>query len=84
MLKKLIKYDFKKMFYVLPYFYIATLFFAVLTRVVNIWKDIQFVFILGQVFQGTAIALMVNCLINTLLGILIRSLEIPFIATKGI
>ena len=71
MLKKLIKYDFKKMFYVLPYFYIATLFFAVLTRVVNIFKDIQFMFILGQVFQGTTIALLVNCFINTILGILI-------------
>ena len=83
MLKKLIKYDFKKMFYVLPYFYIATLFFAVLTRVVNIWKDIQFVFILGQVFQGTAIALMVNCLINTLLGILIRSFRNSFYSDEG-
>ena len=83
MLKKLIKYDFKKMFQVLPYFYIATVFFAILTRVVNIWKDIQFIFILGQIFQGTAIALMVNCLVNTILGILIRSFRNSFYSDEG-
>lgn len=83
MLKKLIKYDFQKMFYVLPYFYLATLFFAGLTRIVNIWKDIQFIYILGQIFQGTAIALMINCLINTLLGILIRSFRNSFYSDEG-
>ncbi len=83
MLKKLIKYDFIKMICVLPYFYIATVFFAILTRVVNIWKDIQFMFILGQIFQGTTIALMINCLINTILGILIRSFRNSFYSDEG-
>ncbi len=83
MLKKLIKYDFIKMFYVLPYFFIATLFFAILTRVVNIWKDIQFMFILGQVFQGTAIALMINTFINTIIAILIRSFRNSFYSDEG-
>ncbi len=83
MLKKLIKYDFIKMIYILPYFYIATIFFAILTRVVNIWKDIQFMFILGQIFQGTTIALMINCLINTILSILIRSFRNSFYSDEG-
>lgn len=78
MLKKLIKYDFLKMFYVLPYFFVATLFFAGLTRIVNIWKDIQFMFILGQILQGTTIALIVNSLVNALIGILIRSFKFSF------
>ncbi len=83
MLKKLIKYDFIKMLSVLPYFFGITLFFSVLTRVVNIWKDIQFVFILGQIFQGTAIAFMVNTLINAILGILIRSFKNSFYGDEG-
>ena len=78
MLKKLIKYDFLKMFYVLPYFYVATLVFAGLTRLVNIWSDYQFMFILGQILQGTAIALMVNSFINALIGILIRAFRFSF------
>ena len=83
MLKKLIKYDFIKMFYVLPYFYVATLFFAGLTRLVNVWQDIQFMFILGQIFQGTTIALMINSLINTVLAILIRSFRNSFYSDEG-
>ncbi len=83
MLKKLIKYDFIKMFYVLPYFYVATLFFAGLTRLVNVWQDIQFMFILGQIFQGTTIALMINSLINTVLAILIRSFKNSFYSDEG-
>lgn len=83
MLKKLIKYDFIKMFYVLPYFYIVTLFLAGLTRLFSIWKDIQFLFILGQVFQGATIALMINCLINALTGILIRSFRNSFYSDEG-
>lgn len=78
MLRKLIKYDVKKMTFALPYFYLATLVFAGLTRFINIWSDIQFLFILGQIFQGTAFALMINCFINTILGILIRSFRSSF------
>ena len=69
MIKKLIKYDVIKMTGTLPYFYAFALVFAGLTRFVNIWKDIQFIFIIGQVFQGTAIALMVNILINSFLSV---------------
>ena len=78
MLKNLIKYDVKKMTFTLPYFYLATLVFAGLTRFINIWKDIQFFFILGQIFQGTTIALIVNSLVNTLISILIRSFRFSF------
>lgn len=73
MIKKLIKYDVIKMTGTLPYFYAFAIFFAGLTRLVNIWSDIQFIFIIGQIFQGTAIALMVNILINTYLSIIVRS-----------
>ena len=78
MLKKLIKYDVRKMIFNLPYFYLASLVFALLTRFVNIWKDIQFFFILGQIFQGTTIALIVNSLANTILGVLVRSFRASF------
>ncbi len=83
MLKKLIKYDVKKMMFTLPYFYLATVVFAGLTRLINIWSDIQFLFILGQIFQGTAIALMVNCLVNALIGILIRSFRFSFFGDES-
>lgn len=78
MLKKLIKYDVKKMTCALPYFYLASIVFALLTRFVNVWKDIQFLFILGQIFQGTTIALLVNCLVNVVLNVLIRSFRSTF------
>ncbi len=73
MIKKLIKYDVIKMTGTLPYFYAFAIVFAGLTRFVNIWSNIQFIFIVGQIFQGTAIALMVNILVNTFLSIIVRS-----------
>ena len=78
MIKKLIKYDVIKMMGVLPYFYAFAIFFAGLTRLVNIWSDIQFIFIIGQIFQGTTIALMVNILVNSFLGVIVRSLVPSF------
>ena len=83
MLKKLLKYDLLKTISVLPYFYVATIVFAILTRVVNIWNDRQFMFILGQIFQGTTIALIVNCLINTIIAILVRSFRGSFYSDEG-
>ena len=77
-MKKLIKYDVKKMLGTLPYFYLFTICFASLTRIVNIWSDIQFIFIIGQVLQGTAIALMVNILVNTFINVIVRSFVTSF------
>ena len=78
MIKKLIKYDVIKMTGTLPYFYAFALAFAGLTRLVNIWSDIQFIFIIGQIFQGTTIALMVNILVNSFLSVIVRSLVPSF------
>lgn len=83
MVKKLIKYDLLKMLNTLPYFFVATIFFAGLTRLINIWNDIQFMFILGQIFQGTTIALIVNSLVNAFIGILILSFRFNFYSDES-
>ena len=77
-MKKLIKYDVIKMLGTLPYFYLFTICFASLTRLVNVWSDIQFVFIIGQILQGTAIALMVNIMVNTFINVIVRSFVTSF------
>lgn len=70
MIGKLLKYDFKKMTRVLIYIYIASIVLSALTRFVNIWKDIQAVFILGQVFVGITYSAIGSVLINTFVHIL--------------
>ena len=73
MIKYLIKYDLKKMLSVVPYFYALSIVFAGLTRLVNVWSDIQLIFIIGQVLQGCSIAMMVNALVNTFISIIVKS-----------
>lgn len=70
MINKLMKYDIKKMTKVLKYFYFISIGLAIISRLINIKKDIQVVAILGQVFMGMTIAAIVNILVNTFIHIL--------------
>ncbi len=83
MIKSLIYYDVKKIRGTLPYFYVFALFFACLTRFISIWKDIQFFFILGQIFQGVTFAMIVNILVNVFLSAIVRSFVPSFFGDES-
>ncbi len=76
MLSKLMKYDLKKMTKVLIYIYIISLGLALITRFINIWKNIQFFMILGSVFASLTYSAIVSILVNmfiAIIGVFIRS-----------
>ena len=70
MIKKLIKHDTKKMFWVLGYIYIISIALAGITRLFGIWSEIQFLNIIGKVFQGITYSAICNILVNTFISIL--------------
>ena len=70
MIKKLMKYDIKKMTKILVYFYVISLSLAILTRLINIGKNIQLIAIIGQVFAGLTYSAIASILINTFIHIL--------------
>lgn len=77
MLGKLLKYDLKWIYKVVAVFYILTLFFSILGRILsNIENSVVFS-VLTQITFGFAIAMMASCLINSLMrswGRFIRNL----------
>ena len=83
MIKSLIYYDVKKITGTLPYFYAFSLIFASLTRFINIWKDIQFLFMIGQIFQGVTFAMIVNLLGNVFLSAIVRSFVPSFFGDES-
>jgi len=70
-LKKLMKYDLKKMTKVLVFIYAITIFLAIITRLVNIGKDIQFLKILGGVCAGFTYSAIASVFINTFIHIIV-------------
>ena len=70
MIKKLIKNDIKKMMKILVYLYACSIILAGITRLINIGKNIQFIFIIGQVFAGITYSAIGSVLINTFVHIL--------------
>ena len=52
MIKKLMKYDIKKMSRILIYIYASAICLAGITRLINIGKNIQAIAIIGHVFAG--------------------------------
>lgn len=72
MLKYLMKYDLKKMFKLIKWFYILAIVLAGITRLLNIWNDIQIIKIIGMVFSGFTYSAIANILINTFIHILMR------------
>ena len=73
MIKKLMKYDIRNMTKILVYFYAIGIIAATLTRIINIGKDIQFIMIIGKVFEGITYAAIANIIVNTFTHILLRS-----------
>ena len=70
MLGKLMKYDLKKMGKTLIIFYIVSIVLSSITRLINIGKNIQIVFIIGQVFAGITYSAIGSVLVNTFIHIL--------------
>lgn len=70
MIAKLMKYDIKKMTRILVYIYACSLGFAGLTRLIQIWDDVQVVAIVGYVFQGITYSAICSVLINTIVHII--------------
>ena len=70
MIKKLMKYDIKRMLRVVIYIDACAIVFAALTRLVGIWDNIQLVGIIGDFLAGFAYSAVASVLINTFIHIL--------------
>lgn len=71
MIKKLYKYDLKRMTRSLKWFFVTSIGVAIITRLINLGKDVQAIKILGMVFAGITYSAVANVLINAFTGILI-------------
>lgn len=71
MIKKLMKYDLKKMTNLLIYLYPITLLVAILTRIIAIGEDIQLIFIISKIFGSITYSLIGSIIVNTFVQILI-------------
>lgn len=72
MLRNLMKYDLKAMLKILVWFYAISLVLAGITRLLNIWSDVQIVKIIGSVFAGLTYSAIATIIINTFIHILMR------------
>ncbi len=64
MLKKLLKYDLKWCYKPLVVFYILTIFFSIITRVVESFEQTLIILILDKICSGVVIAMIINIAIN--------------------
>ena len=67
MLKKLLKYDFKDIYKFLSVFYILSIIFAILTRVLLGLKQTIIIGIISQISMGFMFSMLASSLINTLM-----------------
>lgn len=72
MLGKLLKYDLKWVYKVVAVFYILAIFFSVLGRLLNNIENSVVFSAITQFTFGCAIAMMANCLINSLMRLWVR------------
>ena len=70
MIKKLMKYDLKKMLRILVYMYVISIALAGITRLISLGKDIQAISILGYVFSGITYSAIGSILVNTFVHII--------------
>ena len=77
MIKKLMKYDMKKMFWVLGYIYVICIALAGISRLFLIGKNIQILAIIGAVFQGITYSAIGSIIVNTFVQI-IRTFIVTF------
>ncbi len=75
MLKKLFKYDFADIYKVVSVFYLLTVVFAVITRILFYYADSLVMQIISRVSMGIMISLMANCFVNTLIRNWVRFKE---------
>ena len=75
MLKKLLKYDIKYMFKSISIFYILSIFFAILTRIIFSLNQTVMIDIIGQISVGCMFAMIVNTLVNTIMRSWVRFKE---------
>jgi len=71
MMNKLLKHDLRKSFRVLVYIYAICIILSGITRFINIWQNIQAVFIIGQIFAGLTYSAIGSILVNTFVQILV-------------
>ena len=64
MLKKLLKYDLKWCYKPLIVFYILTVFFAIITRIVESFEKTLIIVIIDKICSGIIIAMVINIIIN--------------------
>ena len=72
MLNKLLKYDFKSINIVLIVFYGLSIFFSLLTRIFLSIDNSFICNVIGQICNGTMIAMMFNIIINNLIRLWVR------------
>ena len=72
MLIKLLKYDLKYMIKNMSIFYILSIFFAILTRILFNIEQSVIISIIGQISVGCMFAMIANTLINTIMRSWIR------------
>ena len=72
MLIKLLKYDLKYMIKNMCVFYILSIFFAILVRILGLFENTTMLTIINSICRGTMIAMMANILINTMMRSWIR------------
>lgn len=72
MLRKLLKYDLKWIYKSLIVFYILAIVFALFGRIFSEIENSFIFFIMGKIFNGATIAMIVNIIINSLIRIWVR------------
>ena len=75
MLKKLIKYDLKWLFKIITVFYILGLSLSIIGRLMDLLPDSTFFLILTGIVKGSAIALLVNGIVNSTIRIWVRTVH---------
>ena len=78
MLTKLLKYDLKYMIKNMSVFYILSIFFALLTRILSLFETTTILVIVKNITIGTLIAMIANTLINTMIRSWIRFRDVIY------
>ena len=77
MIAKLMKYDIKNMMRILVYIYAVSIGLSIITRILNIWSDIQVIFWIKEIFAGLTYSAVASVIINAfahVLRVLVSSL----------
>ena len=70
MIAKLMKYDIKNMMRILVYIYVVSIGLSIITRILNIWSDIQVLFLIKEIFAGLTYSAVGSVIINAFAHVL--------------